>query len=62
MSRPRPFEVKQQQAWAKYGHLPILFENVNNDKWRQLSAAKQVPVGGFWCAALGIVFGPELKT
>lgn len=57
---PRPpFMVRQQQAWSKHAHRPVLFEEVGHDRWRQLSASRQIPAGAVWVAALGIVFGPE---
>jgi hypothetical protein len=56
-----PFMVKQQRRLAENSHLPVLFENVNSDQWRKLSADRQVPVGAKWVAALGIVYGPAPK-
>lgn len=56
-----PFEVRRQQALSRYAHLPVLFEDIGYDQWRKLSAAKEVPTGAIWVAALGMVFGPVPK-
>lgn len=53
-----PFQVTQQRLLAENEHLPVLFEDVSYDRWRKLSADRQVPVGAKWVAALGIVYGP----
>lgn len=53
-----PFQVTQQRLRAENEHLPVLFEDVSYDRWRKLSADRQVPVGAKWVAALGIVYGP----
>jgi hypothetical protein len=42
--------------------LPVLFENVDFDKWRKLSSQKQIPVGAKWVACLGAVYGPPAKS
>lgn len=54
-----PFQVRQQKRLSENSHLPVIFENVNSDQWRKLSAAKEVPTGAIWVASLGIVYGPE---
>lgn len=53
-----PFQVRQQKRLSENAHLPVLFENITYDKWRAMSAAKEIPVGATWCS-LGIVYGPE---
>jgi hypothetical protein len=57
-----PFQVRQQKRLSENSHLPVLFENINSDQWRKMSAAKEIPVGAKWCASLGIVYGPEKRT
>lgn len=54
-----PFQIRQQKRFAENSHLPVLFEDVSFDKWRLMSAAKEIPVGAKWVA--GIVYGPEPK-
>lgn len=56
-----PFEVKKQKALTENANRPVLFEDVNFDKWKLLSAQKSVQIGAIWVATLGIVFGPEPK-
>lgn len=55
-----PFEIAKHKALEANAHLPVLLEDVNYDRWRALSIAKQVPVGAKWVACLGIVYGPPL--
>lgn len=57
-----PFEVKRQQALAKYADHPVLLENVTHEQWRRLSASRQVPAGATWVACLGVVYGPASKS
>lgn len=59
MSQFAPFQVRQQKRLAENAHLPVLFEDVSFDKWRLMSAAKEIPVGAKWVA--GIVYGPGPK-
>lgn len=54
-----PFEVAKNKKLAEYRDHPVLFTDVNNDKWRLLSKAKEVPPGSVWVAALGTVYGPK---
>lgn len=54
-----PFEIAKQKALTKYGHLPVLHENISFDQWKKLSAAREVPVGACWVACLATVFGPQ---
>lgn len=56
-----PFEIAKQKALSANSHLPVLFEDINYDQFRKLSAGKQIPVGAKWVASLGIVYGPESK-
>lgn len=56
-----PFQVAQQKTLAANEHLPVLFEDVNFETFKRLSAEKQIPVGAKWVAALGIIYGPEQK-
>lgn len=56
-----PFEIAKQKALSANSHLPVLFEDINYDQFRKLSAAKEIPVGAKWVASLGIVYGPESK-
>lgn len=56
-----PFQVAQQKTLAENAHLPVLFEDVNFETFKRLSAEKQIPVGARWVAALGIIYGPEPK-
>lgn len=56
-----PFQVRQQKRLSQYADHPILFENISYDQFRKMSAAKEIPVGGFW-TSLGIVYGPEPKN
>lgn len=56
-----PYQIKTQQKWAENSHLPVLFTDVTLEQWKLLSAAKDVPVGAKWVAALGVVFGPAPK-
>lgn len=59
MSQFAPFQVRQQKRLAENAHLPVLFDDVSFDKWRQMSEAKLIPVGAKWVS--GIVYGPEPK-
>lgn len=54
-----PFQIRQQKRLVENAHRPVLFENVNFDQWRKLSANREVPTGAIWVASLGIVYGPE---
>ena len=54
-----PFEIHKNKKLAEYGDRPILFTDVNNDKWRQLSLQKLVPPGSVRVACLGKVYGPK---
>lgn len=54
-----PFERHIAKAKAEHAHLPVLFEDVSYDKWRKLSAARDVPAGAVWVACLGTVYGPR---
>ena len=54
-----PFQVAQQNKLAENSHLPVLFDDINFEQWKRMSAEKQVPVGSKWVAMLGIVYGPE---
>lgn len=54
-----PFEVTKNKKLAEYRDHPVLFQDVNYDKWKALSASKQVPVGAVWVASLGTVYGPK---
>jgi len=56
-----PFQITQQRKLAENAHLPVIKEDVSYDEWRRMSKAGEVPVGGKWVAALGIVYGPENK-
>lgn len=56
---PLPFEVTRNKKLAEYRDHPVLFTDVNNDRWRQLSASKAVPPGAVWVATLGTVYGPK---
>lgn len=56
-----PFEVAKQQAWNRYGHRPVLFEDVSFERFKVLSGTREIPVGSNWVPCLGIVFGPEAK-
>jgi hypothetical protein len=53
-----PFQIRQQQRLAENSDRPILFEGINFDQWKKLSANKEVPTGAIWVASLGIVYGP----
>ena len=39
----------------------VLFEDVDNDRWKKLSGQQLVPEGASWVAALGTVYGPRAK-
>jgi hypothetical protein len=54
-----PFERRRRRAELEHGERPILFEDVDHNQWRRLSANKEVPAGAVWVAALGIVYGPN---
>lgn len=56
-----PFEINRQRALAQNAHLPVLFEDVSYDRWRQLSKNREIPVGAKWVACLAIVYGPPAK-
>jgi phosphate/sulfate permease len=56
-----PFQIRQQKRLAENAHRPVLFENINFDQWRKLSANREIPVGAIWVASLGIVYGPDPK-
>jgi hypothetical protein len=57
-----PFQIKTEQARQANAHLPILFENITFDEFRKMSAARQIPAGAKWVAALGIIYGPAPKA
>lgn len=57
-----PFQIETQRKWAENKHLPVLFEDVSFEKWKALSAARDIPPGSKWVAALGVVFGPAPKA
>lgn len=54
-----PFQIHVNKKRAEYADRPVLFEDVNNDRWRQLSKQKLVPPGSTWVACLGTVYGPK---
>lgn len=54
-----PFLEKLERKRAEYANRPVLFTNVDLDKWRALSKSGQLPVGAKWVAMLGTVYGPE---
>jgi hypothetical protein len=56
-----PYQIATQKKWAENAHLPVLFTDIDFNKWKALSAAKDVPAGAKWVAALGVVFGPAPK-
>jgi hypothetical protein len=53
--------MRKAKKLAEYADRPVLFTDVNNDKWRALSKAKEVPPGAVWSAALSTVFGSAVK-
>ena len=57
-----PYQVTANRLRAENAHLPVLFEDVSYERWRQLSASKQIPVGAKWVAGLATVYGPEPKA
>ena len=56
-----PFQIATEKARAAHAHLPILFEDISFDQFRKMSAMRQIPTGATWVAALGIIYGPEIK-
>lgn len=56
-----PLTVRLERLRSDNAHREILFEDINFDKWRRLSAERMVPVGASWVAALGTVYGPDSK-
>lgn len=56
-----PFMVTRIRLLAENANRQVLFEDINFDQFRKLSAAREIPVGGKWVAALGIIYGPEPK-
>jgi hypothetical protein len=54
-----PFQIAQQKKLSENSNRPVLFEDINFEQWKRMSAEKQVPVGAKWVAALGIVYGPQ---
>jgi hypothetical protein len=56
-----PYQIATQKKWAENAHLPVLFTDIDFNKWKALSAAKDVPAGAKWVASLGVVFGPAPK-
>jgi hypothetical protein len=56
-----PWHVRQEKARTKYRECPIIKENVSYDEFRKMSAAREIPVGGAWVAALATVFGPPAE-
>lgn len=53
-----PFERMQAKARAENAHLTVLFDDVSHARFLELHKSRQIPVGGKWVAALGIVYGP----
>ncbi|TGQ11206.1 hypothetical protein EN858_14890 [Mesorhizobium sp. M4B.F.Ca.ET.215.01.1.1] len=53
-----PFQIRQQKRLAENANRKVLFEGINFDQWKKLSANKEVPTGAIWIASLGIVYGP----
>jgi hypothetical protein len=56
-----PYQIATQKKWAENAHLPVLFTDIDFNKWKALSAARDVPTGAKWVAALGVVFGSAPK-
>lgn len=56
-----PFQVRQQKRLAENANRKVLFEGINFDQWKKLSANREVPTGAIWIASLGVVYGPEPK-
>lgn len=54
-----PFQIEQQRKLSENSNRPVLFEDINFDQFKKLSAAREIPVGGKWVASLGIIYGPE---
>lgn len=53
-----PFQIAREKALEANKHLPILFEDISHDRFRQLAIQKQIPIGAKWVAACGNVYGP----
>ena len=60
-SHLRPFEILRQKALTKFQDCPIIKENVSHTEFMAMSKAREVPVGGGWCAATTHVYGPPFE-
>ena len=54
-----PFMERIERKRAEYADRPVLYTDVDNDKWRALSKSGQLPPDARWVASLGTVFGPK---
>ena len=57
----RPFEILRQKALTKFQDCPIIKENVSHTEFMAMSKAREVPLGGGWCAATTHVYGPPFE-
>lgn len=56
-----PFEIARQKALTKFQDCPILHENIGHIEFMAMSKARQIPVGGGWCAQTMIGYGPPFE-
>lgn len=59
--RLAPFEIAREKALTKFQDCPILHENIGHIEFMAMSKARQIPVGGGWCAQTMIVYGPPFE-
>lgn len=59
---PPPFMINRQRMLDKNANRAVLFEDITFEQFKKLSAAREIPVGASWVAALGIIYGPKPKV
>lgn len=56
-----PLSIRNERLRTKYAHRPVLFEDINDERFKQLSREQKIPTGASWVAALATIYGPEPK-
>lgn len=56
-----PFQIARQKALTKFQDCPVIAENVGHIEFMAMSKARQIPVGGGWCAQTATVYGPPFE-
>ncbi|RUW04033.1 hypothetical protein [Mesorhizobium sp. M1A.F.Ca.IN.020.04.1.1] len=53
-----PWHIRQEKYRTKFRDCPIIKENVSYDEFRKMSAAREIPAGSAWVAAVATIYGP----